>query len=126
MKWSPAARAELIGLTRAGLTLVDACARAGLSENTVKSWLKRGRKEVGTDYADFADALDRARAEAADALMDEDEFMAHLNKAVRTGSVQAMKLWWEINGGDDGEGEGSADPQDEFDELASRRSSRAA
>lgn len=83
-----------------GLSIPEVCTWSGLSENTVHGWLRRGRKEADTPYARFADDVDQARKQAASAVMDEIEFRMHLNKAVRAGSVQAMKLWWEINGQD--------------------------
>ena len=76
------ARLELLEAIRGGLTLVDACETTGLAVDTVKGWLKRGRRESETEYAVFVEAVDRAREDAAAAEMSVAEFRAHLNAAV--------------------------------------------
>lgn len=121
-KFTPEARALVLGAMRAGLSLTDACTQADLSENTVKGWLKRGRSGSDSDYAAFAAAVDEARESAATAAMDVDEFMEHLNSAVRAGSVQAMKLWWDIERGRGGD-EAAVPKRSFIDELARRRES---
>lgn len=87
----------LLGAIRDGLTLSEACSDAGLSENTAKTWLKRGRREDATEYAAFSEAVDRAREAAASDAMEEPEFLAYLNAAVRKGSINAMRLWWQVH-----------------------------
>ncbi len=52
----------LIGLTGAGLSLPDACAKAGVSLSTVKGWLAHGRRDESGPYRAFADAIDAARS----------------------------------------------------------------
>lgn len=103
-------RNSIIAHVRAGCTLAEACQFVAISESTVKTWLRRGRQEDGTDYAAFAAAVDQAREAAATADMTQDEFQAHLNTAVRRGSVQAMRLWWSVRTELDKAG-------DEFSEL---------
>lgn len=100
-RFTPEVRAALLAHIRTGSTLADACEVTGLSVNTAKTWLRRGRREITGDYADFVAAIDQAREAAATAEMTGNEFQAHLAAAVRRGSVQAMKLWWEVNAGDD-------------------------
>ena len=85
----------------AGLTLSEAVGHAGLPVQTVKNWLTRGRSEIGTEYAGFAVAVDAARDAAARAVMSDAEFQGALNRAVRAGSVSAMKLWWQLRAAGD-------------------------
>ena len=113
-KFTPQARALLLAGIRTGLTLNEACEDVAIAPDTVKSWLQRGRRETGTDYAAFAEAVDLARETAATAVMDEEEFKQHLNAAVRKGSVTAMKLWWAIHQADADE---DPDEPSELDEL---------
>ena len=111
----------LIGAIRTGLALSDACADVGPSQNTVRTWLKRGRKEAGTgtDYDMFAAAVAQARADASAAEMDRIEFLGHLNAVVRRGSIAAMRLWWQIHGTEP-EPPLAPDPFAEFDEQLAR------
>ena len=90
-------RGELLAQIRSGMGFAEACESVGLSVNTGKGWLRRGRQNPGTEYAAFADAVDQARDAAAAAEMTTAEFQSHVNTAVRRGSVQAMKLWLQIN-----------------------------
>jgi hypothetical protein len=112
-KFTPQTRALLLAGLRTGLTLAEACSDVAVAPDTVKFWLKRGRREAGTDYAQFAEAVDLAREAAATATMDENEFRAHVNAAVRRGSVTAMRLWWGIHQHKDSE----SDTISELDEL---------
>lgn len=103
-----------------GLTLVEACGRAGVPVKTVKGWLTRGRAESETAYATFAQAVDEARDVAARADMALPEFRGHLNKAVRAGSIAAMRLWLDVFDRQDGR------EPDAVDELLRRRAERRA
>ena len=96
-RFTPETRAALLASLRDGSTLTEACHDAFIAENTVKTWLKRGRREDDTEFSAFAVAVDEAREAAAASVMDDAEFRAHLNRAVRKGSVVAMKLWWQVN-----------------------------
>lgn len=96
-RFTPEIRGDLLAQVRSGMAFNDACDSIGLSVNTGKGWLRRGRQEPGTEYAAFAQAVDKAREAAAAAEMTDAEFQSHLNTAVRRGSVQAMKLWLQIN-----------------------------
>jgi transposase len=113
---------QLIGAVRAGQTLDAAAAQAGISIATVRTWARRGRKDPEGRFGEFARALDAAReASRGDpSALDRSEFERHLAKAIRGGSVQAMKLWATLHREDDA----PAEPGDEFerfDELAKRR-----
>jgi hypothetical protein len=117
-RFHPETCERLLDAIRAGLSLADACSATGVSLNTVKGWLKRGRREDGTDYAAFSADVDQARADAAAAEMGLLEFRAHLNAAVRRGSVAAMRLWWAVHQRDPDEPE---DPFAEFDVIKAGR-----
>ena len=95
-RFTPQARGAVLQGLYAGLTLSEAAAQADLGAQLVRNWTTRGRSEAGTDYAVFAEAVDRARDAAAAAPMCEGEFVGCLNRSVRSGSVSAMKLWWTI------------------------------
>ena len=113
---------QLIGAVRAGQTLDAAAAQAGISVNTARTWARRGRKDPDSRWGEFARALDAAReANKADpSLMDWSEFERHLSKAIRGGSVQAMRLFATLHREDDAPAE-SDDEFQRFDELARRR-----
>lgn len=127
MKWTPEIRAELVKGTSEGLILADACKAAGVSERSVKGWLARGRREGSGDYFEFASAIEQARAAVAgrEEAMTAEELFVVVSRTARRGSVQAMKLYWEMicADQDSDEGEKPAQPFDEFDELAQRRAS---
>lgn len=88
-------REALLVRFAAGTSLRDACRDIGVREKTVKGWITRGRAETGTEYAAFVAAVDEARetAKAAPGPMTAEEFREHVERAVRAGSVAAMKLW---------------------------------
>ncbi len=115
-KFMPEIRAALVELFAAGATVDEAARGCELRPKTVSGWLTRGRREGDGEYADFARAVDlgreKAREAAANALTPE-EFKQHLAKAVRAGSVSAMKLYYEIHR----DRHGKELPEDEFDDL---------
>ena len=117
---------RLVGLVSDGLSTADACQQAGVAVETCRHWLKRGRREVDTPYAHFAAEVDRARREAALASMDDDDFVAHINRAVRAGSVSAMRLWWQVRCDLRRESEDDVDHFDEIDRLVQKRADRLA
>lgn len=116
-KFTPDTRASITASLRAGGSFAGACREVGLRQKTAEGWLTRGRREDEGPYAEFAAAVDEAREVVERASLSREDFEWHLAKAVRAGSVQAMKLWAELNvkkGGDSGE-------PDLFDDLAAAR-----
>jgi hypothetical protein len=119
---------QIVGAVRAGVTLDAACRQAGVSTHTAQNWAKRGRKEPDGRYGGFARDLGAARVPAPPAQEDMSwaEFEACLAKAIRAGSVQAMRVYASIHR----PGEGSEQPAKpdafaEADQLAQRRANRA-
>ncbi len=117
-------RGAVLQGVRAGLTITEAAERAGLSSQLVRNWLSQGRGEADTEHARFAAAVDEAREDAASADLTEDEFRRHLNKAVRSGSIQAARLWWSVNRPDRGDDRDRL--PDALDELRAQRQARLA
>src|SRR5215218_8169343 len=115
-------RGAVLEALRAGLTLSEAARGADLPEGTLKGWLTRGRAESGTDHAMFAAAVDAAREGASLADLTDAEFRACVNRAVRAGSVQAMKLWLAIR---DDAPNGADEPFAELDAAQDRDDWRA-
>ena len=107
----------------AGISIADAARAAGLSQRTVTRWLSRGRREPGSRYAAFATAVEEAQAvEVSDAPMTDHEFRVLVSRAVRRGSIAAMRLYLEILELD--RQRGTSKPEDPLafaDELAVRR-----
>ena len=97
-KFTPANRETFAALTEDGLTIADAARVTGIGEKTAKRWLARGRRETSGEYRDFADAVERAREarDEAEPPLDQAELKAVVSRAARKGSVQAMKLRWEM------------------------------
>ena len=111
----------LVELVAAGLSLPDACSQAEVPINTVKTWLKRGRREDDGRYSEFAAAIDAARtADAPLGPMSEEELALVVSRAARKGSVQAMRLRWQQLS-EAKRPSGSGDIFDTIDELAARR-----
>jgi hypothetical protein len=115
-KFTPEVRRALVERTAQSLSLADACRSEGLRLNTVKGWLRRGRREDSGPYADFAQAIEQARARSASRPepMDADELAQVVSQMARKGSVQAAKLRWEMLRAPDAE---RPERGDEFDEL---------
>jgi hypothetical protein len=97
VKFTPETRATVVGCVAAGASLADAARRAGVREGTLTGWLARGRREDIGPFAVFAaDVADaRRQAQQSPGQMSAREFREHVERAVRAGSVQAMKLWAE-------------------------------
>lgn len=108
----------------AGSSLADAAEQAGMPAQTVRNWLVQGRAEMGSDtpHARFAAAVDAAREAAREAELTEPEFRERLDSAVRGGSIQALRLWWQIHAGDRGDDR----PPDRIDALKAQREARLA
>jgi len=133
--FAPETRGRVLQGLFAGLTLAEAIERAGLAEATVKAWLTRGRKDLErhaeSEHAMFARAVDEAREVAATAELSLPEFKGFLAKAVRGGSVAAMRLWLDLQDREQREPDGpftaldaAANGSAVFDELARRARER--
>jgi hypothetical protein len=118
----------LLASVRDGLTLDDAATRAGVSVNTVRGWVREGRKNAEGRFAPFAAELDAARVSTVGdtAEMSWTEFESYLAAAVRAGSTTAMKLYADLHGKDRGDSRESTivDSLAALDELAAARKSR--
>ena len=79
----------------AGASVADAARRAGVRDETLKGWLARGRREHLGPFAVFAaDVADaRRQAQQSPGQMSAHEWREHVERAVRGGSVAAMKVW---------------------------------
>src|SRR4051794_18143486 len=85
-RFDPYTRGRIVGAVAAGSTIEGAAGHADVPVDTVKSWLKRGRREAAGEYAEFATAVDAARTDP----LSERELVAMLERAaVERGSVQA-------------------------------------
>lgn len=109
-----------------GVSLADAATAEGARLETVRTWLRRGRREEVGPYADFAQAIEEARQTARDrpSPMDEEELAKVVSQMARSGSVQAAKLRWEMLRDDAGGEATDKDELAEVDELAARRRRR--
>lgn len=126
--YTPEARGKVMAAITArvelGVSLADAAVAEDARPETVRGWLRRGRRDPEGPYADFAAAVNRAREEASNRLepMDADELGRVVSDMVRGGSVQAAKLLWEMlraAASDAGEEvKDDDDPLAEVDELA--------
>jgi hypothetical protein len=125
----PEARAAIIARLEVGLTFKEAAAAAGIKVPTAQGWLARGKRETKGDYAEFADAVERAKSGPGIEAMTPEEHRLKVSEIARRGSVQALKLYWEIiradREGDDDEDQKPKDSLDEIDELARRRAQAA-
>jgi hypothetical protein len=63
-KLTPERQAKIVNAIRAGSYVETAAAAAGIDKVTLYRWLKRGGRFPGTIYADFADAVNEATAQA--------------------------------------------------------------
>jgi len=129
-KFTPENRAEILERTALGLTQADIARELDIRLPTLKKWIARGRREDSGEYADFSRAYDAARLESKSRPepMDEAELLIVVSEAARRGSVQAMKLRWEMICAerDADETESIEEPPlASLDELAERRAQRA-
>ena len=125
-KFTAETRGALLERTAAGVSLPDACRALGLREQTVKSWLQRGRRESDGPFAEFVAAIEDARLASAarPGPMDAAELACVVSQAARAGSVAAMKLRHAMLVAEEREDAGRDDadgPLAEVDELARRR-----
>ena len=63
-KLTPALQQKICEAIRAGNYLMTAAAFAGIDKTTLHSWLRRGAREARGLYHDFADAVEKAQADA--------------------------------------------------------------
>lgn len=131
-KFTPEIRGGFLERIAAGLSIEDACRAVGIAKATFKGWQGRARKGVPA-YVEFMQEVDDAREVAANRPepMDGDELLRVVSQAARKGSVQAMKLRWEMicadrNASEEDETEAPASTRSRIDELAARRSAQAA
>ena len=125
-KFTAETRGALVERTAAGVSLPDACRALELREQTVKSWLQRGRQESNGPFAEFVAAIEDARVASAarPGPMDAAELACVVSQAARAGSVvgdeaasrDARRRGTRRRGRDD-----TDDPLAEVDELARRR-----
>ena len=97
-KFTPTTRGAILERIAAGCTHDEAARATEVSPATLRSWLRRGRREDEGDYSDFELKVREARAEA-DARpepMDAAELKQRVSEMVRNGSVAAAKLLHEI------------------------------
>lgn len=118
--------AEILKALRAGASRVDAAREAGISSRSVDRWVERGRRDPEGVYAPFAVAVDTLiegrRVPSPAEPVDDAEVQLHLSRAIRNGSVPAMKLWVSTyRSKREGAGKKSAKPLSAIDELAERR-----
>jgi predicted transcriptional regulator len=118
------ARAAIIARVELGQTFVEAAEAAGYKRATARGWLARGRRESDGDYAEFAAAVERARAAVGVEAMTPEEHRQKVSEVARKGNVQALKLYWEMILADREPADETEKPKDELealDELAARR-----
>ena len=121
-------------LLREGFTVEAAAQDAGVAPTTVRSWIRRGKRDPDSAYGRWLASFDGAieaydvtstkllkmqldeleQAEKQDRMTVE-EAERHLEAAVRKGSVGALKLWFERH---DRDGQ-TDDPFAEFDARSS-------
>jgi transposase len=110
----------------AGVSAADAAEKHGITERTIARWLQRGREHSDGPYGDFAKAVDAARADVhhgghESKPMDEAELVRVVSERARQGSVQAMKLRWDMLRGREAR---PAQTGGILDELEQRRAQR--
>jgi hypothetical protein len=137
-KFTPENRALIIANSRAGVPLTETSRHVGVGIKTIEGWLRRGRQPQEGDelYVEFVSDVEQAREEFERAGLTRDEFDKHLATAVRSGSVQAMKLWADLHikskpedPADDGDQGKDQDPftaLEREDELAQQREKKQA
>jgi hypothetical protein len=76
-------QAALVQTFNGGSTIKDACAYVGISETAYYDWMARGRAAKSGRYAEFAEAIKKARSVARV------EAVALVRKAAKEGNWQA-------------------------------------
>ena len=88
-KLTPQVQADIVEALEHGLHQESACARVGIHRDTFYEWMRRGREETEGIYANFADAVEKARARP------EAEALEAINVAWRDGTWQAAAWFLE-------------------------------
>jgi predicted transcriptional regulator len=116
------AETQVIASVRAGSTIEEAARQAGKPVATVRRWLTAGRKAPDGRYGELARAVDQARegrrVEVSDGPMSLEEIERLLVRAIRSGSLQAVKLWLALHPNDGATP--ADDPFSEFDPVDAR------
>jgi hypothetical protein len=87
-RFGPYTRGQIVGAVSTGATLADAARHAGVPVDTAKCWLRRGRRESGTEYAEFVEAVEAARVEP----LTRGDLLRLLGVKAREGNVTAIRL----------------------------------
>ncbi len=109
-----------------GASMAEASRTVSVPERTVQNWLSRGAREPAGPFGAFAEDVQAARDTVASGPMDADELREVVAKAARGGSVQAMKLAWEMTRSQAQEPAARSDSLSAVDELAEARRSKQA
>jgi len=116
-------RARLLGLIEGGASLEEAAARVSVTRQTVFRWAARGKTEVGTPAAVFAERLAAARGEDGADVASEEEALRLLTRAARKGSVTAAKALLAHHRAQ-GQAPPVGNPFEQLGDLAKARASR--
>lgn len=82
-KLTPDLQDAIVSAIRMGNYVETAVAYAGIHKDTFYTWMQRGKDEPGSIYADFSDAVEKAKADS------EVRDVALIQKAANDGSWQA-------------------------------------
>ena len=88
-KLTPQVQARIVQAIVGGNDITVAAAYAGIGKTTFYEWLERGRKAKTGPFADFADAIQKAQADA------ETRNVALIAKAAQEGTWTAAAWWLE-------------------------------
>ena len=88
-KLTPQVQARIVQAIVGGNDITVAAAYAGIGKTTFYEWLERGRKAKTGPFADFADAIQKAQADA------ETRNVALIAKAAQDGTWTAAAWWLE-------------------------------
>lgn len=97
--------AAVVEAIRAGASIEDAARAAGCAPRTVDRWLQSGRLNPNGPYGKFSAQVDATRREqglpgtSESEVMSEAELHRAVSRAVRNGSVAAMRLAHEMKMG---------------------------
>jgi len=114
-------RARLVGLVEAGSSLEEACARVGVTRQTVFRWQAKGKVESGTPAAEFAANLAAARGDDSADVASEEEALRLLTRAARKGSVTAAARLVAYHQAHKDEVAAPGNPFEQLDDVARRR-----
>ena len=93
----------MLASLRAGASIDEAARNVGVNINTLRTWLRNGRKEPEGRYGEFAlevDAIREARQlpdRAELAALTREEVEAILAEKARAGSIPALRLWVDLH-----------------------------